>query len=79
MICIFITLYIYIIDSYEIYTTSALTFLTVVRYLAAGGITVVGIPFYRNIGTHWTLTILRGISTLIMPIPYVFYRYGHLI
>lgn len=69
----------YIIDSYEVYAASALTFLTVVRYIAAGGMTVAGIPFYRNMGTHWTLTILGGLSTLMVPIPYVFYHYGHVI
>jgi hypothetical protein len=39
--------------------------------------TVVGIPFYKNMGVHWTLTILGGISALLVPVPYVFYKYGH--
>lgn len=69
----------YIIDSYEINAASALTFVTLTRYLAAGGMTVVGIPFYRNVGVHWTLTIMGCISVLLMPIPYVLYRYGYFI
>lgn len=66
----------YIIDSYEIMAASALTFVTVVRYLVAGGMTVVGVPFYRNLGPHWTVTVLAIISLLLVPIPYILYIYG---
>lgn len=68
--------YMYVIDSYEVYAASALTFVALVRYLAAGGMTVVGIPMYKNLGTHWTLTVLGTISAFAVPIPYVLYRYG---
>jgi hypothetical protein len=33
--------YMYIIDSYEAYAASALTFVALVRYVAAGGMTVI--------------------------------------
>lgn len=69
----------YIIDAYNIYAASALGFMTVSRYIAAGGITVVGIPFYKNMGVHYTLTILACISAVMVPVPYVFYRYGTVI
>ncbi len=78
-ICIFITAYTYIIDSYEIYAASALTFVTFTRYLTAGGMTIIGVPFYKNMGPHWTMSILGGISVLMVPIPYIFYKYGHII
>jgi hypothetical protein len=66
----------YMIDSYEAYAASALTFVALVRYIAAGGMTVVGIPMYENLGTHWTMTVLACISALAVPIPYVLYWYG---
>ncbi|KAJ5692547.1 hypothetical protein N7462_001970 [Penicillium macrosclerotiorum] len=78
-ICVFISSYMYVIDSYSIYAASALGFMTVSRYCAAGVMTVVGIPFYSNMGVHWTLTILGCISALMVPVPYVFYRYGPVI
>ncbi|GKT53089.1 major facilitator superfamily transporter [Colletotrichum tofieldiae] len=74
---IFICVYMYIIDSYEIYSASALTFVALIRYVVAGGMTVVGIPFYENLSTHYTLTILACISAVLAPIPYVLYYYGH--
>ncbi|KAJ4321127.1 hypothetical protein N0V94_003074 [Neodidymelliopsis sp. IMI 364377] len=76
VLCVFISSYQYIIDSYEMYAASALTSVTLVRYVTAGGMTVVGIPFYKNMGVHWTLTILGGISALLVPVPYLFYIYG---
>ncbi|KAL1648208.1 hypothetical protein SLS61_007080 [Didymella pomorum] len=76
VLCVFISSYQYIIDSYEMYAASALTSVTLVRYVTAGGMTVVGIPFYRNMGVHYTLTILGAISALLVPVPYLFYIYG---
>ncbi|KAJ5668088.1 uncharacterized protein N7477_006658 [Penicillium maclennaniae] len=78
-ICVFISSYMYVIDSYGIYAASALGFMTVSRYCAAGGMTIVGIPFYKNMGVHWTLTILGCISALMVPVPYVFYKFGPVI
>lgn len=76
---IFLCTYMYIIDSYEIFSASALTFVALVRYVVAGGMTVVGIPFFDNMGVHYTLTILACISCVLMPIPYGLYRWGHLL
>ncbi|KAJ5769321.1 hypothetical protein N7520_003880 [Penicillium odoratum] len=78
-ICVFISSYMYVIDSYDIYAASALGFMTVSRYCAAGGMTVVGMPFYKNMGVHWTLTILGCISAVMVPVPYVFYKFGPII
>ena len=74
---IYLCVYMYIIDSYETRSASALTFVTLVRYVVSGGMTVVGIPFFDNLGTHYTLTILACISVALVPIPYLLYYYGH--
>ncbi|KAF2246952.1 MFS general substrate transporter [Trematosphaeria pertusa] len=76
ILCVFISSYQYIIDSYESYSASALASVTLIRYVAAGAMAVVGILFYENMGVHWTLTILGGISALLVPVPYLFYMYG---
>ncbi|OJJ33525.1 hypothetical protein ASPWEDRAFT_744838 [Aspergillus wentii DTO 134E9] len=78
-ISIFISSYMYVIDAYEIYAASALGFTTVTRYCAAGAMTVVGIPFYKNLGPQWTLTILGIISAVLTPVPFVFWRFGKVI
>jgi len=76
ILCVFISSYQYIIDSYEGFSASALASVTLIRYVAAGGMVVVGVPFYENVGTHWTLTILGCISALLVPLPYIFYKIG---
>ncbi|MCJ1241704.1 hypothetical protein MMC14_009710 [Varicellaria rhodocarpa] len=76
ILCVFISSYQYIIDSYESYAASALSSVTLIRYVAAGGMIEVGIPMYENLGVHWTLTILGAISLLMVPVPYLFYAYG---
>ncbi|KAI0205026.1 major facilitator superfamily domain-containing protein [Astrocystis sublimbata] len=76
MVCVYMSAYMYIIDCYEMFAASALTFNALIRYIAAGGFTVVGIPLYSNLGTHYTLTLLGVISVLAIPIPFVLYRWG---
>ena len=75
-LCVFITCYQYIIDAYETYAASALASITLIRYIASGGMVVVGIPFYENLGVAYTLTIMGSICVLMVPVPYLFYRYG---
>ncbi|KAK5134701.1 hypothetical protein LTR08_006216 [Meristemomyces frigidus] len=76
ILCVFITCYQYIIDSYESFAASALASITLIRYVVAGGMTIVGVPFYQNMGVQYTMTILGSLSALLVPVPYVFYRYG---
>lgn len=55
ILCVFISSYQYIIDSYEIYAASALASVTLLRYFAAGGMVVVGVPFCK-----WLAILLFG-------------------
>ena len=76
ILTIFISCYQYIIDSYEIFAASALASITLIRYVVAGGMVEVAIPMYSTLGVHWTLTIMGAVSTLMVPVPYLFYIYG---
>lgn len=76
ILTIFISCYQYIIDSYEIFAASALASVTLIRYVVAGGMVEVAIPMYSKLGVHWTLTIMGAVSTLMVPVPYLFYAYG---
>lgn len=79
IIGIFISSYQYVIASYDIYAASALASVTFIRYVVAGAMVEAAIPFYTNAGVAWTLTVLGIISALLAPVPYVFYRQGHLL
>ena len=74
---IFTSSYMYLIEVYQIYAASALAFGSFSRYMAAGVMTVVGVPMYDNLGIHYTLTILACISSVMAPVPFLLYWYGH--
>lgn len=73
---IFISTYQYLIDSYEGYAASALVSATLLRYVCAGVMQVASIPMYKNLGVHWSLTLLGCLAAILTPIPYVFYFFG---
>ncbi|CRG90778.1 putative transporter mfs2 [Talaromyces islandicus] len=76
ILCVFMTTYQYLIDSYEVYAASALASITLIRYVVSGAFIEISIPFYRNMGVAYTLTILGSISGVLVLIPFAFYKYG---
>lgn len=76
---VFVTCYEYLMDSYAIYAASALASASCIRYLIAGVMMPVSLPLYSNLGVEWTLTMLGGLSALMVPVPYVLYKWGHVI
>ena len=69
--------YQYIIFVYMQYAASALGFMTFTRYVISGALTPASIKMYSNLGPHWSLTIVAIIATLMAPVPFVLYKYGH--
>ncbi|PIG89437.1 hypothetical protein AARAC_009871 [Aspergillus arachidicola] len=76
MTTIFISAYLYIIDSYSVYSPSALAFMSFTRYLVSGGVMIAGGTIYERYGVPYTLSVLGAISALMAVIPYLFYFYG---
>ncbi|KAL1873374.1 hypothetical protein Plec18167_006425 [Paecilomyces lecythidis] len=68
-VLVFVTCYEYLMDSYAIYAASALASASCIRYLAAGGMMPVSFRLYSNLGVQWTLTLLGGLSALMVPVP----------
>ncbi|OQE44952.1 hypothetical protein PENCOP_c002G03187 [Penicillium coprophilum] len=77
LVCIFTTTYMYIIFVYLQYAASALGFMTFARYVVAGALSPASVKMYENIGPHWSVTIVAVLATLMAPVPYVLYKYGH--
>lgn len=73
---IFVTSYQYIIDSYEEASSTALGSITTVRYLAGGAMIIVARPMYQNLSPRWALTLLGCLSVVLIPVPFVLYKYG---
>ena len=69
----------YLMHSYGIYAASALAGNAVLRSTAGATLPLAGPAMYRNLGPHWAGTTLGLLEVLCIPIPFAFYRYGHLI
>lgn len=76
MTTIFASAYLYVIDSYGIYSASALGFMAFTRYLVSGGVMIAGGTIYERHGVHYPLTVLGAVSAAMALIPYVLYLYG---
>jgi len=59
------------------YAASALASVTLIRYIASGAMTIGAIPWFKAEGFPYVLTILASVSAALVPVPYVFYKYGH--
>ncbi|PLB53462.1 MFS general substrate transporter [Aspergillus steynii IBT 23096] len=77
LVCIFTTTYMYIIFVYLQFAASALGFMTFARYIISGALSPASIKMYENLGPHLSLTIVAIIASVMAPVPYLLYVYGH--
>ncbi|KAF3391412.1 putative efflux pump kojT [Penicillium rolfsii] len=77
LVCIFTTTYMYIIFVYLQYAASALGFMTFARYIVSGALSPASVKMYERLGPHWSLTISAIVATVMAPVPFVLYVYGH--
>lgn len=75
-ICLIISLFQYVTDSFHCYVASAQAALIMPRYISAGLMAEAAIPLYKHAGTGWTLSIIGILSLLMTPVPYILYKYG---
>ncbi|KAK8863198.1 MFS general substrate transporter [Apiospora arundinis] len=47
-----------------------------VRYIVAGALIPASVPMYERLGPHRALTIPAALATVMVPVPFVLYRYG---
>ncbi|KAJ5203634.1 uncharacterized protein N7498_004513 [Penicillium cinerascens] len=67
----------YMAGSYTVYAASALAGNSIVRYGLAGVLPLAGSKIYSTLGANWAGTMLALIEVILIPIPFVFYKYGH--
>lgn len=67
----------YLTHSYGMYAASALAGNSVIRSILGGVLPLAGSAMYDRLGPNWAGTLLGLLEVLIVPIPFVFYKYGH--
>ncbi|GAA5884593.1 hypothetical protein JCM6882_005312 [Rhodosporidiobolus microsporus] len=66
----------YTIDAYEKYSASALAATVVARSVAGAVFPIFAPALFHAIGTQWACTMLAGVMLLLVPVPFLFQRYG---
>ncbi|UNI24815.1 hypothetical protein JDV02_010535 [Purpureocillium takamizusanense] len=73
---IFMSLQMYLVDSFTLYAASALAANAVVRSVAGAVLPLAGLPMYDRLGLGWGNSLLGFIAMLMLPAPWLFIRYG---
>ncbi|CZT42598.1 probable benomyl/methotrexate resistance protein [Rhynchosporium secalis] len=66
----------YIAGSYGIYAASAMAGNSVVRSIVGGTLPLAGPKMYSALSPQWAGTLLGLVQVALIPIPFVFYKYG---
>ncbi|OKL59038.1 hypothetical protein UA08_05590 [Talaromyces atroroseus] len=67
----------YLTVSYGIFAASALAGNSLVRSVLGGIMPLVGTYMYDNLGPNWSGTLLGLLEVACIPIPFIFWKYGH--
>lgn len=67
----------YLAGSYGIYAASALAGNAVIRSFVGGTLPLAGPAMYKAMSPQWAGTFLGLLEVALIPIPFVFYKYGH--
>ena len=67
---------VYIIDIYLPVSASAIAANTFIRSAVAAGLPLAAPSMYDTLGTAWATSLLGFLTLLLIPAPFLFYRYG---
>jgi hypothetical protein len=66
----------YLAGSYGIYAASALAGNSVVRSILGSTLPLAAPTMYKTLNPNWAGTLLGGLEVILIPIPFVFYKWG---
>jgi DHA1 family multidrug resistance protein-like MFS transporter len=77
ILCIFLQCFNYIIDTYLMFAASAIAANSLLRSFFGAGFPLFADQMFHNLGIQWAGTLLGCLATIMIPIPVVFYLWGH--
>ena len=66
----------YLVDAFTIHAASAIAANTVLRSTVGAVLPLCGLRMYDKLGLGWGNSLLAFIAVAMIPLPYIFYRYG---
>jgi len=79
LLCIFLQLLNYLVDAYLMFAASAIAANTFLRSFAGAGFPLFATYMFNGMGIQWASTLLGCVAAALVPIPIIFYKYGHVI
>ncbi|KAL6917806.1 hypothetical protein FSST1_009301 [Fusarium sambucinum] len=73
---VFSGVFTFLVDAYPQYAASALAANAFVRCAFAAAFPLFGNQMYKKLNNHWASTLLAFLTVVMMPFPYLFFRYG---
>ncbi|KAK6203365.1 multidrug resistance protein 10 [Scheffersomyces amazonensis] len=75
-ILVFNGIFAYTVEAYRLYAASAMATNSFVRSVMAGIFPLFGVQMYEGMGIQWATSLLAFFACALIPIPFVFYKYG---
>lgn len=69
----------YLVDCYLKYAASAVAANSILRSICGAVFPLFAYPMFMNLHVKWAGTLLGCIGVILIPVPFVFFKYGHLI
>ncbi|KAI9688050.1 MAG: hypothetical protein M1822_001555 [Bathelium mastoideum] len=66
----------FLVDTYSLYAASAVSANTFLRSVLACAFPLVAKPMFNKLGVGPAMSILGGVATLAIPVPFIFMKYG---
>ncbi|KAL2202941.1 MFS general substrate transporter [Sarocladium strictum] len=73
---IFMALQLYLVDSFALYSASALAANTMVRSIMGAILPLAALPMYETLGLGWGNSLLGFVAAALIPAPWLIMRYG---
>ncbi|KIW11098.1 hypothetical protein PV08_10397 [Exophiala spinifera] len=77
ILCIFLQCFNYLIDTYLMFAASAIAANSLLRSFFGAGFPLFADQMFNNLGIQFAGTLLGCLAAIMVPIPVVFYLYGH--
>jgi hypothetical protein len=70
------TIQVYLVDIYTLYSASALAAATILRSLFGALLPLARPPLYESLGLGWGNSTLAFIAVALIPVPFLFIKHG---
>jgi multidrug resistance protein len=76
IVLVFMSFLSYLVDTYRMYSASAFAANTMARSAVGAAFPLFTTQMYEGLGVNWASTLIGGVALMLLPMPFLFYKYG---